>query len=214
MKKAFLFLTLILAQMVWAQTSNLRQGTWSYPQAASGECLPDLTQETTLVMEAHGLRTKDVSFSKVQKIADALVLMDNLYGSRVPFFQGVQIKLDENFNHLGKQVSDTKILVGAKGSKFVSIYIHELSHKMGNFEKNGSKIYSQYNEFVKQRCILTRYSKASHGNGARNEEFAEAFTGYLLMPEELLKASPGCKMAYNYFTQRLFQAQKHSCNRK
>ena len=214
MKKSILFLALLLSQLVWAQSSVLKQGTWSYPKAASGECLQNLTEETKLVMEAHGIKTKNIPFGKVQKIADALVLMDNLYGARVPFFEGVQIKLDEKFNHLGKQVSDTQIIVGSKGSQFVNIYIHELSHKLGNFEKNGSKIYSQYNEFVTQRCLLTRYSKASHGNGARNEEFAEAFTGYLLMPEELLKSSPGCKLAHEYFAKHLLPAQKHTCNAK
>jgi hypothetical protein len=214
MKKTIVFLTLLFSQLVWAQSSVLKQGTWSYPKAASGECLQDLTQETTRVMEAHGIRTKNIPFGKVQKIADAMVLMDNLYGARVPFFEGVQIKLDEKFNHLGKQVSDTQIIVGSIGSQFVNIYIHELSHKLGNSEKNGSKIYSQYNKFVTQRCLLTRYSKASHGNGVRNEEFAEAFTGYLLMPEELLKGSLGCKLAHEYFAKRLFPAQKHTCKAK
>lgn len=208
------FLVLLLSQLVWAQSSTLKQGTWSYPQAASGECLQDLTQETTLVMEAHGVRTKNIPFGMVQKMADAFVLIDKLYGARIPFFEGVQIKLDEKFNHLGKQVSDTQIIVGSKGSQFVNIYIHELSHKLGNSEKNGSKIYSQYNEFVNQRCLLTQYSKASHGNGVRNEEFAEAFTGYLLMPEELLKSGRGCKLAYEYFAKRLFPAQKHTCKSK
>lgn len=214
MKKTLVFLIALLSQVVMAQSSVLKQGTWSYPKAASGECLQDLTQETTLVMEAHGVRTKNIPFGKVQKIADALVLMDHLYGAPVPFFQGVQIELDVKFNHLGKQVSDTQIIVGSKGSQFVNIYIHEMSHKLGNSEKNGSKIYSQYNEYVNKRCHLTRYSKANHGNGARNEEFAEAFTGYLLMPEELLKGGAGCKLAHEYFANRLFSAQKHACNAK
>ena len=214
MKNLILLLAVVISQAAFAQNKTLLKGTWSYPNAASGECLPDLTQETMLVMEAHGLTTKNIPFSKVQKIADALVLMDNLYGARVDFFQGIQIRLDKRFNHLGKQESDTKIVVGLKGSEFVNIYIHELSHKVGNSEKNGSKIYSQYNEFVTKRCLLTQYSKASHGNGVRNEEFAEAFTGYLLMPKELLSGGAGCKMAHDFFAQRLFPAQRHVCKAK
>lgn len=74
--------------------------------------------------------------------------------------------------------------------------VHELGHYIGN---NGA--YDEYRKVMNgKNCVVSSYSQSRF-----NEQFAEAFATFVAYPKLMKEiGSPGCRIAYEFFSKQLF----------
>lgn len=77
-------------------------------------------------------------------------------------------------------------------------------HELGHLVANRGQFYARYNRAVPARCKISGYctrSSGGHAHSHRNEEFAEAFSAFLLAPARL-KAQ--CPAAYVFMKEQVY----------
>lgn len=184
--------------------------TWHIGSITNSPCIHKFnSSEAATIYKKSNISTKNIPQSTVLKFASVLKRIDDL--------QNGQFKLTSHFTIISNpsivkgyaKQTPGKLEIGPKGINNLAIYTHELAHAIGN--QNNRKAYTDYSKFVRAACRISKYASVNHGYGARNEEFAEAFTAYMLHPELLKNTSDSCFKAHQYFSTQLFNSIENKC---
>lgn len=111
------------------------------------------------------------------------------------------------------QLQRGEIQIARKCSDGTAVYARDaiLVHEIGHYAANNAGLYDDYNRFVTSTCRVSTYcTHDSKGRKFRNrnEEFAEAFSSYLLASDRL-KAK--CPRAHEFFRTKIFNKKTHNC---
>lgn len=144
--------------------------------------------------------TLAASVARVSKRLEAL-------GARQRFFQNLQVWSAPDLNVEARQTAQG-LIMKTSNSGNVAMVAHELGHQVGNT----GGWYGKYNAAVRTPCHFTTYCTASHGFGARNEEFAEVFAAYVTHPDLLKNSSESCRQAYEFLKKEMFNGVEPTCD--
>ncbi len=191
--------------------STLPRSTFRDPLGAQAKCVPKFQGDVAAVLKQHGVSTKDVPSSFVNHIAGILQLTSDLYGRTFPYYRGAQVHYVKGMNIIARQTRGP-IELSAEGLGNRAVYVHEFGHVVGNSKRrDGLTWYQAYGRKVPFPCHFSEYSQVSYGYGPRNEEFAEVFAAYLLVPHMLLEGGPSCRQAYDFIRGEMLRAKDHRC---
>lgn len=111
------------------------------------------------------------------------------------------------------QLRQGEIHIARKCANNEPVYAREaiLVHEIGHHAANNAGLYEEYNKFVRSTCKVSGYcTHDSNGRkfSNRNEEFAEAFSSYLIATDRLKKK---CPKAHEFFQKKVFAKKAHNC---
>lgn len=189
--------------------------------AATGACLDPLSKPPSAYLARYNIRvrkgtkgegksvnTASGSDTALEKsVARVIQRVESLGGgSSFSPLKGLNVwsvpDLDISARHTGQG-----LIIQTANNKNVALVAHELGHQVGN----SKGWYGRYNAAVSEPCKYSDYSRANHGFGARNEEFAEVFSIFLTNPSYLTKGTDACKSAYKFFSQQMFGGRDSTC---
>ncbi|MBX3040572.1 MAG: hypothetical protein KF789_07700 [Bdellovibrionaceae bacterium] len=189
--------------------------------AATGACLQPLAKSASSYLSKYKIRVRSGTKGQGKTVNASSGSDANLENSVAKIIQrveslggggafgplkGLQVwsipDLDISARHTGQG-----LIIKTSNNKNIALVAHELGHQVGN----SSGWYSRYNKAVPSSCHFSDYSRASHGFGARNEEFAEAFSIFLTNPSYLKNGSNACQDAYKFFSKQMFGGRESDC---
>lgn len=186
--------------------------TFTYSPAMRGTCV-DKSSVAENILSQHGIKISALPAAQKQILEEVVQHMATHAGDRFDAVTGVKVRYIKDLQKVYARQTQGPIDVGPRSLGNYAVFTHELGHVVGNRTNSaGQRYYDLYNRAVKNSCHFSKYSKVSHGYGKRNEEFAEVFAAYLLVPELLLSFGPECRQAYDFFRSTLFTGQTVSCS--
>ena len=201
---------IIFAFSLSAFSAELVVSTFGYKPSKLGFNLSNKVvdlEEAKCVIASHKIKIEKMPDSEILVLASMIQEFDTLKGSSFNLTNGSKVRYLDELTQYYAQQSNGPIEIGPKAAGNFAVYTHELGHVVGNREVAESSIYSLYNKAVPTACHPTRYSKVSHGHGARNEEFAEVFAAFVLAPELLDSVSESCNQASDFMKTIVFASK-------
>lgn len=217
-----LLLILTLAPPRPARAYPVISASFNNRTAATGACLSPLGKPASSYLAKYKIRVRNGTKGKGKTVDPASGSDASLTNSVAKIIQRVESlgggssfgplngltvwsvpDLDISARHTGQG-----LVIKTEHNKNIALVAHELGHQVGN----SKGWYGRYNQAVSTPCQYSDYSRANHGFGARNEEFAEVFSIFLTNPSYLKNGSEACQDAYKFFSRQMFGGRESDCS--
>ena len=204
----YILAPLLFVLSLSASCSELVVSTFGYKPSKTGVYLNNKIvdlEEAKCVLSTHKIKIEKMPDNEILVLSSIIqdfdfISANNSFG----YTDGSKVRYLTELTDYYAQQSNGPIEIGPKAAGNFAVYTHELGHIVGNREIDNHSIYGLYNKAVPVACHPTRYSKVSHGHGARNEEFAEVFAAFVLAPKLLENVSESCNKAADFMKTFIF----------